>query len=167
MFTLERPGIVDDPGRTLHRLELTVMWLWSSEPCCDLAVRSGLIERVGDVSASIEQLVFRHEFHPDESIDPDELAACVAEVVDLCGFWPALDPHPAAAATFVMRTGVSPSTWSDGITDPAPGIAPRHDTADTVRMPPSSCSDPGRGTGSETDSDRRRRTGSPGEHRAP
>jgi hypothetical protein len=88
MFTVERSGTSAQASRVLHGLELSVMWLWSSEPCCDLTVRPAVLERLGDVSMSIEQLMIRHEFRPDDVIDPDELASCASEVDDLRRHWP-------------------------------------------------------------------------------
>jgi hypothetical protein len=88
MFILERSTLTGDPRRTLRRLELTVMWLWSGEPDCDPGTRQDLLARLGLVSLSIEQLVLRHELSPDIPVDLEMLAIGDLELDDLSSWWP-------------------------------------------------------------------------------
>ena len=90
MIILERSALTGDPRRTVRRLELTMMWLWSGEPDCDLDTRQDLLGRLGLVSLSIEQLVLRHECSPDIPIDLEMLTISDLELDDLSGWWPDL-----------------------------------------------------------------------------
>jgi len=86
------PRTTPEPvAETLRRLEVTIIWLWSGEPVCDIGERHGLLERLGAVSMSVERLAFRYEFEPDHTIDVDDLDECVGELDDLARFWLDLD----------------------------------------------------------------------------
>lgn len=99
MYTFENGSRAGErPTQLLHQLELTVMWLWSTEPSCDIAERSALLTRLGAASETIERLAFRHEVHPDEPTDADTLHSCAAELDDLVRHWPQFAPRAAACA---------------------------------------------------------------------
>ncbi|MFK7920121.1 MAG: hypothetical protein AB8G14_18760 [Ilumatobacter sp.] len=85
--------IGETPAKTLRRLELTVMWLWSDEPVCDISERPALLTRLGAASELVERLAFRHDVHPDEPTDVAVLAECAAELDRLVTRWPQLPPN--------------------------------------------------------------------------
>ena len=87
MTTLEASAATESPSQVLHRLEVTVIWMWSTEPVCDTGDRRHLLARLSAVSARVERLGFRHEFEPDHVIDVTELIACVVELDDLSRRW--------------------------------------------------------------------------------
>ena len=88
----------DDSIGAIRRMELTVMWLWSSEPSCGQDERSGLLARLSEVSIEVERLIFRHEFRADETIDRDAVDRCCSEIDDLARRWTTLGPHPTPVA---------------------------------------------------------------------
>lgn len=101
MYTLETgSGVGEQPTQLLRRLELTVMWLWSDEPVCDIADRPALLTRLGAASEVLERLAFRHDVHPDEPMDSAALAACAAELEALTAHWP---QHRPTASTPIAR----------------------------------------------------------------
>ncbi len=89
----EVSAVTESASRTLRRLDVTIVWMWSTEPVCRVDERHGLLQRLGVVSSSVERLTFRHEFEPDHDIDAGELADCRIELDDLAKQW--FDPHDA------------------------------------------------------------------------
>ncbi|MGB3734287.1 MAG: hypothetical protein WA964_04975 [Ilumatobacter sp.] len=87
MNTFAAKAATESPSRTLRRLDVTIIWMWSTEPVCHVDERSGLLQRLAVVATSVERLVFRHEFEPDHDIDLGELAGCLAELDDLERRW--------------------------------------------------------------------------------
>jgi hypothetical protein len=98
MTTLEYCNRSDQSVATIRRLELTVMWLWSSEPNAGPDERARLLTRLSAASIDVERLVYRHEFHPDAPVDVDALEACRSEIQDLARWWVTLGPHPPITA---------------------------------------------------------------------
>ncbi len=80
----------ESPSEVLSRLEVTLIWLWSTEPQCPVEQRQALLARLNDVSTRSDVLGLRHSVFPDASIDADELRACERALGDLSHCW--LDP---------------------------------------------------------------------------
>lgn len=87
MTTLEASAATESPSQVLHRLEVTGIWMWSTEPVCPTSERHDLLARLGTVSARVERIGFRHEFEPDHVIDVADLISCVVELDDLSRRW--------------------------------------------------------------------------------
>lgn len=81
------PAETESSARVLQRLDLTATWLWSCEPDCSPALRHHLVEQLNAVTNAVERLAFRHQFHPDEAVDPRELRRCVSELDRLHRCW--------------------------------------------------------------------------------
>lgn len=103
MYTLENGSRVgEQPPQMLRRLELTVMWLWSDEPVCDIADRPVLLTRLGAASEVVERLAFRHQVDPDEPTDSAALHGCASELETLVQHWRPQPPQESAAATALV-----------------------------------------------------------------
>ena len=88
MSSCDRTSRIDSVSETLRRLEVTIIWMWSTEPVCEPTERRGVLERLGAVSTAVERLAFRDEFEPDHRCSDAELGHCVAELDDLGRWWP-------------------------------------------------------------------------------
>ena len=91
MGSCDRIMQVDSASETLRRLEVTIIWMWSTEPVCEPTDRRGVLERLGAVSTAVERLAFRDEFEPGRPCREAELVRCVAELDDLSRWWSDLD----------------------------------------------------------------------------
>ena len=87
MTTFAAKAATESPTGTLRRLEVTIIWMWSTEPVCHVDERSGLLQRLTSVGTAVERLAFRQEFEPDHDIDVRVLADCVVELDDLERCW--------------------------------------------------------------------------------
>ena len=84
------PTEQESPSQVLRRLEITLIWLWSTEPECSVEERQTLLSRLNAVSPRIERLGLRHDARPDDYVDVAELIVCKTELDALCSRW--LDP---------------------------------------------------------------------------
>lgn len=80
----------ESPSALLRRLEVTLIWLWSTEPERPLEQRQALLARLNHVSSRVDLLGLRHGATPDTSIDAEELRLCALELDALGESW--VDP---------------------------------------------------------------------------